>query len=231
MGTLIFHILLFLAFILAEVDMKGNVQEEELLIEFPDVLPEPEEVVEEQERQDQQETLPSDQANVQTNQRSNQASNQLAETTNDDFFDEEYMKELEAARKLRSNVQNQLEKEAVDLEDIEMPVETSEGMDPDSVKNKIYTGESNIVYYLENRYHIRLPIPVYLAQGGGTVIVDIVVDRQGNVIEAEPRINKSIREEEIFLYAKAAASRSVFNADPSAPARQKGTIHYTFVPQ
>ena len=58
MGTLIFHILLFLAFILAEVDMKGNVQEEELLIEFPDVLPEPEDVVEEeQEQQEQQESM------------------------------------------------------------------------------------------------------------------------------------------------------------------------------
>ncbi|MFW6257520.1 MAG: hypothetical protein ACOC11_01935 [Prolixibacteraceae bacterium] len=232
MGTLIFHILLFLMFILAEVDMKGNVQEEELLIEFPDVLPEPEDVEEQQqEQQEQQEIQPSDEANVQAGQRSNQASNQLAETKNDEFFDEDYMQELESARKLRSDVQNQLSKKAVDLDDIEMPVETTEGMDPDSIKNKNYTGESNIVYYLENRYHLRLPIPVYLAQGGGTVVVDIVVNRQGNVIEAEPRKNRSIRDEQIFLYAQAAASRTLFNADPSAPERQKGTIHYTFVPQ
>ena len=233
MGTLIFHILLFLTFILAEIDMKGNVQEEELLIEFPDLLPEPQEMEQEEAEPEpeQPETETSEQANMQSNQRSNQASNQLAESRNEEFFDEDYMKEVEAARQLRSDVQNQLSKKAVDLDDIEMPVETTEGMDPDSVKNKVYTGESNIVYYLENRYHLRLPIPVYLAQGGGTVVVDIVVDRQGNVIAAEPRKNNSIRDEQIFLYARAAASRTVFNADPSAPEKQKGTIHYTFVPQ
>jgi len=231
MGTLIFHILLFLVFIFAEVDMKGNVQEEELLIEFPDILPEPEEIEEAENEQQQEESLQSEEQNISEsrNTQTNAASNRLAQT--DDFFDDDYMKEVEAAQKLVSDVNNQLAKEAVKLEDIEMPVETTEGMDPDSVKNKMYTGESNIVYYLENRYHLRLPIPVYLAQGGGTVIVDIVVNQNGNVIEAEPRKNQAIRDEQIYLYAKAAALRTVFNADSSAPANQKGTIHYTFVAQ
>jgi hypothetical protein len=112
-----------------------------------------------------------------------------------------------------------------------MPVQTTEGMNPDSIKNVIYTGESNIVYYLENRYHVRLPIPVYLAQGGGLVVVDIAVNRQGQVIQAEPRSNPAIRDEQIYLYAKAAASRTIFNTDPSAPESQKGTIHYTFIAQ
>lgn len=230
MGTLVFHILLFLMFILAEVDMKGNVQEEELFIEFPDVLPELEEV-EEQESGQQEESVQSEESTAASsqNQRSNRASNRLAE--NDEFFDEDYLQEVEAAKKLVSDVNNQLAKEAVDLEDIEMPVETTEGMDPDSVINKVYSGESNIVYYLEDRYHLRLPIPVYLAQGGGTIIVDIVVNRTGNVIEAEPRKNSAVKDEQIYLYAKAAASRTVFNADSSAPENQKGTIHYTFVAQ
>lgn len=209
--------------------MKGNVQEEELLIEFPDVLPELEEI--EETEPEQQETVQSEESNLsdQQNTRTNAASNRLAE--NDDFFDEDYMKELEAAQKLVSDVNNQLAKEAVDMDDIEMPVETTEGMDPDSVKNEFYSGESNIVYYLEDRYHLRLPIPVYLSQGGGTVIVDIVVNRQGNVIEAEPRKNRTLRDEQIYLYAKAAASRTVFNSDSSAPEKQEGTIHYTFVAQ
>lgn len=231
MGTLIFHILLFLVFILAEVDIKGNVQEEELLIEFPDILPEPEEIEETETEQQQEESIQNEDPNISDarNTRTNVASNRLAQ--NDDFFDDDYMREVEAAQKLVSDVNNQLAKEAIKLEDIEMPVETTEGMDPDSLKNKMYTGESNIVYYLENRYHLRLPIPVYLAQGGGTVIVDIVVTQNGIVIEAEPRKNQGIRDEQIYLYAKAAALRTVFNADSSAPEKQKGTIHYTFVAQ
>lgn len=232
MGTLVFHILLFLTFLLADIDIKGDVKEEPFIIEFPDILPEPELPEEEQPAE---ETEQSDAAPVQTNRQSNVASNQRASenitTSTDEFFDNEYMKELEAARQLRSSVSNNLSKEVTDMSDIEMPVETTEGMDRDSIKNVIYAGESNIKYYLDNRYHIRMPVPVYLAQGGGTVIVDITVDQSGRVIDAQPRDDKSIRDKQIFLYAQEAASRTLFNADESAPSPQKGTIHYTFVAQ
>lgn len=104
-------------------------------------------------------------------------------------------------------------------------------MTREEIENEVYSGESNIVYYLENRYHLRLPIPVYLAQSGGVVIVDITVDRNGRVTQANPRSNPSIRDELIYIYAKAAASRTVFNTDQNAPNPQKGTIHYTFIAQ
>ena len=42
MGTLVFHILLFSAFLLADVDIKGNAKEELILIEFPELPAEPE---------------------------------------------------------------------------------------------------------------------------------------------------------------------------------------------
>ena len=112
-----------------------------------------------------------------------------------------------------------------------MPVRTTEGMDPDSIGNSVYTGESNIVYYLENRYHRSLPIPVYLTRRGGKVIVDIIVNRQGIVLSAEPQKNPAIRDEDLYNYAKAAASRSIFNVAQDAPERQHGTIHYTFIAQ
>jgi hypothetical protein len=165
MGTLIFHILLFSFFLLADVNMKGTVQEEELLIEFPDLLPEPEieeEITEPQESEPLTNDASSQMTEIQNN-RTNIASNRLAQT--EEFFDEEYLREVEAAKQLVSDVNNQLSKEKVNFEDIEMPVQTTEGMDPDSIENVVYTGESNIVYYLENRYHLSLPIPVYLNPG------------------------------------------------------------------
>ncbi|WP_319502453.1 hypothetical protein [uncultured Draconibacterium sp.] len=230
-GTLVFHILLFSAFLLADVDIKGNVKEEAILIEFPEELLEPE--IAEPETQEENTDQPNSEQN--TNTRTNIASNRSAteNTTNstDEFFDDDYLKEVEAAKQLVSNVNNNLAKETVDLSDIEMPVETTEGMDRDSIKNVIYAGESNIVYYLENRYHLSLPVPVYLSQGGGTVIVDIVVNRQGQVVNAEPREDRSIRDKQLFAYAKEAAIRTLFNSDNSAPSRQKGTIQYTFVAQ
>ena len=232
MGTLVFHILVILFFLLADVDMKGSTKEEALLIEFPDVLPELEEQIEKQKTESSDE-IPVN--NSESSNRTNAASNQLASTNTttsaEEFFDNEYLKEIEAAKRLSSDVSSQLSKEIVDINDIKMPVETTEGMEPDSIKNVIYVGESNIVYYLENRYHISLPIPVYLSQGGGKVIVDITVNKQGKVIDAMPQKNKSINDEQTFLYAKTAALRTVFNSDPTAPKAQKGTIHYTFIAQ
>jgi len=230
-GTLVFHILLIAAFLLAEVDMKGNIKEEPLVIEFPDILPEEEEIVQEEEKTEDL-TTP---VNRTTNNLTNEASNRLSDRNNtkssDKFFDDEYLKEVNEAKNLVSDVNNQLAKEKVNIDDIKMPVETTEGMDPDSIKNSIYTGESNIVYYLENRYHLSLPIPVYLAQGGGKIVIDIVVDRNGKVTQATPKPDKMIRDEQIIIYARTAALRTMFNSDPQAPAAQKGTIHYTFIAQ
>jgi hypothetical protein len=230
MGTLVFHILIVALFILVEVQMKGSIKEEPLLIEFPEILPEEEEIPQEEKIEDL-----SAAENKSANNLSNVASNRLSKQNNtastEKFFDDDYLKEVDEAKKLVSNVNNQLSKEKINIKDIKMPVETTEGMNPDSIKNIIYTGESNIVYYLENRYHISLPIPVYLTQGGGKIVVDIVVNRQGKVTQATPRTDRNLRDEQIIIYAQTAALRTLFNADPNAPAAQSGTIHYTFIAQ
>ena len=232
MGTLLFHILLIAAFLFAEVDMKGNIKEEPLVIEFPEI--EQEEKIQE-EKNLETVAAENENENENVNNLTNAASNKLAvkniTTSNEKFFDDDYLKEVNAAKNLVSDVNNQLAKEKIKIEDIKMPVETTEGMNPDSIKNIIYTGESNIVYYLENRYHVSLPIPVYLAQGGGKVIIEIYVNRQGRVIEANPAPGQKIRDGQIIMYAQSAALKTLFNADPKAPASQKGTIHYNFIAQ
>ena len=227
-GTLVFHILLFMAFLLADMDIKGNMKEQEILIEFPDEVLEQQELQPEETQQSENANEPSSDNNIES-RTTNRASNRLASTN--DFFDEEYQREVENARKLSSDVRNQLSKEVIDLDDVKMPVENTEGMNPDSIKNVIYTGDSNIEYFLENRYHVRLPIPVYLAQGGGKVVVDILVNQQGKVIEANARKNPSIKDNQIYSYAELAASNTLFNTDYSAPSQQSGTISYLFIAQ
>jgi hypothetical protein len=232
-GTIVFHILLVSVFLIADVNRKGEVKEEELLIEFPDVLPEPDEIIEEKQEEISNDPASPDSENL--NDRTNIASNMLSAnnntTSSEEFFDEEYMKEVEAAKRLSSDASNQLAKEIIDINDIEMPVETTEGMEPDSIKNVIYSGESNIVYYLENRYHVSLPNPLYLSHGGGKVVVNIVVNQQGLVVKAVVQKNDRIRDEQIFIYAKTAAMNTVFNVDRKAESLQKGSIHYSFIAQ
>jgi hypothetical protein len=223
MGALVFHILLFSIFLIADLNRKGTLKEEAVWIDFPEWIPE-EEIIE-----PTREEEPEGNIN-RTEQRTNRPSNQ-AFPREEDFFDDAYQEEIRKAQQLISEVNKQLNQKVVQWEDIEMPVDHTENQDPDSIRNVVYSGESNITYDLENRYHVSLPIPVYLAQGGGRVVTDIVVDRNGRVIKAEARKNASGADPRIFYYATLAAQHTTFNADPEAPEKQQGTITYLFVAQ
>ena len=226
MGTLLFHILLVGIFLLAEMDLKHEMYQEAIIIEFPIEMEE--EVMRDDSEQPEQPQVASA-MRTSTPSAASRLPDQIARR--ESFFDDSYQQEIDNARQLVSDVNRQLSKEVPDLSKIKMPEATTEGMDPDSIKNIVYTGDSNIEYHLENRYHLRLPIPIYLARGGGTVIVDISVNRQGRVVSATPRRNSSVTDEQIYLYAQAAAQRTLFNTDNRAPNPQHGTIRYTFVPQ
>lgn len=225
MGTLIFHILLFGSFLIAEVDFKQEVKEEAILIDFS-ILEELEKELPPVEKKQEQNT-PSTQKERSTSV-SNQAVNDAQKQ--DKFFDKEYLKDVQNARNLVQSVKQQLSKKISDKGDFDMPEITTEGVDPDSVKNIIYSGKSNIHYFLENRYHLSMRNPVYLARSGGKVIVDIDVDRDGRVVRAEPRAGNSA-DPLLAEYAQNAALRTLFNRDFKAPKIQKGTITYTFVAQ
>jgi hypothetical protein len=95
-----------------------------------------------------------------------------------------------------------------------------------------YEGLTTIYYSLENRYHLRLPLPVYKCEGAGEVTVTVAVDQKGKVIQAEIAGDAADVDELCFREAaRTAALSSRFNADFSAPLRQKGTITYQFIAQ
>lgn len=230
MGTLIFHILLVAGFWVAELNQNVKIEKEEaILIDF--VAPEEKEKIPEQEQElNQIKNAQSDLArrNGQSSG-SNQAVNDALKK--DKFFDANYKRDIEEAEKMVSDVNKQLSKKAPLTKKFKMPETSTEGQDPDSIKNIVYSGKSNIHYYLENRFHVRLPIPVYLAKGGGEIIVDIQVDQSGRVIKAEARPSKNINDPMLPIYATQAAERTVFNSASKAPTVQKGTITYKFVAQ
>lgn len=232
MGTLIFHILLFSSLLIAEIDLKKEIKEEMIVLE----LSVPEDLKEEELKEEKatEEEKSNDQNTRSTqNERGSAGSNMAVNDArkNDKFFDKEYINDVQAAQNLAKNVSRQLSKKVASVGDFNMPEITTEGVDPDSIKNVIYSGKSNIHYFLENRYHVSLLNPVYLAKGGGKITIDIAVDRNGNVVKAAPRANSGIKDPMLPEYALNAALRTVFNADQSAPKVQSGTITYTFVAQ
>ena len=63
----------------------------------------------------------------------------------------------------------------------------------------------------------------------GHIVVEIWVDREGNVVRTNIAKGTDIANKEMRSMAQEAALRSKFVPDPSAPEEQKGTITYTFV--
>lgn len=230
MGTLIFHILLVAGFWVADLNLNAKIEKEEaILLDF--TMPEEKKEAHEAEiERQQQKNIASDQSmkNIQQSG-SNRAVNDALK--DDKFFNESYKRDIDEAKNMVADVNKQLSKKIPAIKKYEMPEATTDGQDPDSIKNVIYSGKSNIHYFLENRFHIRLPIPVYLAKSGGEIKVDIQVDRFGRVIKAEAKLSKNSSDPLLKEYAIQAAERTVFNADTKAPAVQKGSITYMFVAQ
>jgi len=230
-ATLIFHIIVLIVLLASNLDYGKKYTEDTILMDFKNEevkLPEPE-------KTQQQSIAPgSQQMSVSGQSASNRAVNDAAKPgsgSNDPFFDKAYDNEVAAAKKLASDVNKTLAKKIPEIGDVRMPEENAEGKSREQVKQSNFKGKSNIHYSLPNRYHARLPIPVYLAEGGGEVIVDIIVGRDGRVLSASPRQNANITDLTILAYAKQAAEKTWFNEDNSAPEKQKGTITYLFVSQ
>lgn len=63
----------------------------------------------------------------------------------------------------------------------------------------------------------------------GRVVLDIYVDRQGNVIETRPNYNKSnTTSSYLFELAKKAAKKAKFSVKNNAPPKQKGEMTFNF---
>ena len=234
-ATLTFHILLLLVLITSSLESAKLTPEEAIVVDLatPEIkLHGTEKEKAQQAPTSSQHTLSS--ATTKGLLASNRAVNDAANTksrSNDPFFDNDYNKEIAAAKKLVNDVNRTLSQEIPKIGDIHMPVDNAEGKTREEVKQSNFKGKSNIHYFLANRFHARLPIPIYLAEGGGEVIVDIVVGRDGHVLSANPRLDPKITDLNILAYSKQAAEKTWFNEDPSAPERQKGTITYLFVTQ
>lgn len=95
-----------------------------------------------------------------------------------------------------------------------------------------FTGAVTVAYNFTEpvRHHRDLYVPAYKTKGGGVVVVEVTLDRNGTVTSA--RIESSTNSE-LNAQALAAARhrKTLFKIDGTAPQSQKGTITYTFVAQ
>ncbi len=95
-----------------------------------------------------------------------------------------------------------------------------------------YKGPTRIYYDLTGRTHTYLPIPIYMCQGSGKVVLSIEVNQKGDVEKAQIISGESTASDPcLFETAVKTALISRFNADINAPKIQNGTLSYLFVAQ
>lgn len=115
-------------------------------------------------------------------------------------------------------------------DDTESGLKGNELGDPNSSKyygNGGSGGDGN--YNLSGRSAIGKPVITTDCNMGGTVVVSIQVDRNGNVIKAIPGVKGSTDTSPCLVNAaREAAMKTKWSAAPEAPSVQKGTIIYHF---
>ena len=86
---------------------------------------------------------------------------------------------------------------------------------------------SSISYSLVNRTKIDIPPPIYLCEMGGKVVINITVDNEGNVTDANYNYASTTDNGCLVDTALEYAKASLFNSDTSKPS-QIGTITFIF---
>ena len=91
-------------------------------------------------------------------------------------------------------------------------------------------GQGGVEFSLTGRRANFLPIPDYTAQAQGRVVVTIIVNRQGQVVRATAGARGTTTSNQtLWRLAEDAARRARFDVSVNAPQEQTGTITYNFI--
>ena len=228
LGTVVFHLLLAVIFMIIRVSAERSLLESMIIMEFTE---DTEEEIQQEEAPDPEferlvaQYLEESRSNIPVN-----VAEQLDEQLSTKKYVDELEKELETGRpeEYREIMERIKELEEFSREDMIMEGEEELA----DQKDEPFKGPTNIFYDLEFRYHLRLPVPVYQCIGDGIIEVKIAVDQQGRVLQAEvEKSGTNFNEICLAEAARKAALQTRFNADFGAPVRQQGTITYHFIAQ
>jgi TonB family protein len=220
-GTIIFHLLLLIVFLTVKIgDVKSKHEEIislELNIEEYKTI---EEIIEE--NKPDVENIPQLDNRTLTNIVSNTAE-KLTEEISTEKYVEEVMKEL-GMEEINPKHDNSLPDD---------PELANPSKDKDKLKKETGQnfGQTRITYALEDKRKAKyIDRPIYLCQGGGTVVIKISVDQSGNVIDAKVE-SSSTTEQCVAETALTSAKNFIFHSNYNSSKKVEGKITYIFVAQ
>lgn len=233
MGTIIVHLIIAIIFMLIKLSSDYKNLDKGILIDLSAI---PEEILERPNELD----LPVQEGEYNVNDIHDIAVNE-ASIPEEQFDINEYIDQIKnemisAGELAEDNFIDQAKKEAESDVSLvykeENPEEKTPGEKTAADMASDYQGPTRISYYLENRSHMRLPLPIYKCPDGGKVTVEITVNQYGMVISATVSEKESTTIDYCLQDAALKAARnSRFNSGTNFPERQKGTISYVFTSQ
>ncbi|BAV94227.1 hypothetical protein JBKA6_0214 [Ichthyobacterium seriolicida] len=200
-----------------------------LTVEFKD-----ENTLNSQEKQDDSKTDKSELNNMSSIE-SESNSDRPSSLDIDDFSVEKFRNSLKTIE--RMNDIKDRDKDLFDDEIIQRDIEHTEvndehltqDLDTTEDLNQYYTGESTINFSLKDRYQKKILNPIYKCIEQGFVVIDIKVDRLGEVIEVSFNKKKSTTLDKCLIdTALSYAKKSSFNRDDNALEYQNGFISFLF---
>lgn len=236
LGTLLFHMFLLIVFLAIEIKTKKQHFSSELVFDFEqvDVM---EEIRKEKEKEIQELLAQTDLSsqemqNLNNDLQSNRAVNESVDELNDNLRDDRNSSDDELYE-MAKRLQEQLDKTNQEFQKLDDFGALDEEIDTltKPIQTSFYKGPTNITFELKNRLMAKLEVPVYKCQGGGSVKVKILVNRNGYVVKTTIDIANSVLDECFLEAATNAAMVTRFNKSVTAPENQEGSITYNFVAQ
>jgi len=241
-GTVLFHILLLIIFLLIGLTSMDPPPDNGVLLNFGtsemgsgDIQPEESSsnpVI--PENPDEVDAVPEEVQEV-TDEIITQDNTETVKVTKEKEKEKPVEEKPEISDKLKQTLSNAFNKKSNSGSEGNDNVAGDKGSTEGTKEGTDYTGEpggggNGISYELGGRKHLSLPKPIDNSQDDGTVVVSIMVDKEGNVIKANPGARGSTTTNANLLKkAKEAALKAKFSANPSAPEEQKGVITYVFL--
>lgn len=233
LGAISLHLMVVIAFLWFKLGEVDKMQKEQVLIEFNEEIKPLDDKTAEKELPDDRlgDALPSLDRKTLHSIASNVAS-QLDEEISTQKYEQQVMQELGISTLKTGGLSAEQQSQAPDENAIVPEEQDQNATEKDfDVPNIIRKDNTTVSYFLEGRWHNYIYIPTYKCQGGGTVILDIVINQAGNVISALIAENKSTNDNCLREEAYRSATSARFNSDTKSPAKQLGTITYVFLPQ
>ena len=239
LGTVIFHLVAAIFFMLFQIRSLNIDLSNEFVIEFaeesPDNLQDKEKLIElpakgiEQVLQGDEELL---------NIARNLANKPDVQIDPEDYINKVKEELIESGKLGADNYIDEWKrlKEAAEDEKLAFENRTDESEEEEPMESEVmaanYQGPTRIYYNLEGRNHTYLPIPIYKCEGSGKIVLAILVNQKGvveeaRIIETESTTTDWCLEETSVITALI----SRFNPDIYSPKIQAGTLTYHFVAQ